>query len=89
MKDQHFHIVHKEYESRWGDIENGCLHVEANTYFEDYAPERQWFLTKEDTDKLFSIMTLEEFIKFASAANWEEIEDMFEKHGIEPEIFIF
>lgn len=63
MKEQSFAIYNERYVHLNGDIDqDGCLKLLSEVYGEDYDSERHYSFSREETDKLFSIISLEDFI---------------------------
>ena len=62
MKDIKITIYDELYIHLFGDITNGCLHLESAVYGDDYDSEKHYSFSKEETERLFSIISLEDFI---------------------------
>lgn len=67
-----------------GDIKEGRLHLESCVYGEDYDSEKHYTFSKEDTDKLFSLMSLSDFIKACQEGHLMWLEDYLEENDIHP-----
>ncbi|MDO5439779.1 MAG: hypothetical protein Q4F09_07145 [Erysipelotrichaceae bacterium] len=61
MKDCRFDIYDERYVSLSGSIENGCLKLTSLVFGEDYDSEKNYSFSRKGTDKLFSLVSLEEF----------------------------
>jgi hypothetical protein len=85
--DEEFTVYNEENISLHGDIKAGCLHLCSCVYGEDYDSEKNYDLSKEDTDKLFRIMSLDEFIKNCREDKLHWMENFFEKNDIHPKTF--
>jgi hypothetical protein len=44
------------------EIEGGCLHLESSIWGGEYDSEQHYTFSKEETDRLFSIISPEDFI---------------------------
>ncbi len=63
MKPQDIHFYSGGGSSLSGRIdEEGCLHLDSEVWGE-YDSECHYSFSKEETDRLFSIISLEDFIK--------------------------
>ena len=63
MKDQSFSIYHCEGVSFSGDIRNNCLSLTSEAWGGGFSSERHYTFTREETRKLFRIITLDQFVK--------------------------
>ncbi len=79
-----FVIYNEEFVTLEGDIKCGCLHLESNVYGEDYDSEKHYTFSEEDTEKLFSIMSLDEFIEACRKGHLMWLEDFLEENDIHP-----
>ena len=89
MQDQSFGIYGERYVSLRGDIKDGCLHLESYVYGEEYDSEKHYTFSKEETDRLFEIVSLDEFIKLCREGYVSGMEAFFNEHGLEPSTFTF
>ena len=89
MKDQSFSIYSERYVYFWGDIRDGCLHLESNVFGEEYDSEKHYTFSKEETDHLFEIIPLDEFIKKCREGHLIWMEQFLDENGIEPSTFTF
>ena len=71
-----------------GEIKNGCLHLESDVYGE-YSSEKHYLFTKEDTEKLFSLLTFQQFRELCIKGGLIGLEDYLEANGIKPSTFTF
>lgn len=69
-----------------GIIKDGCLHLTSEVWGDDYDSEKHYVLTREDTEKLFSIIEVDEFIEECREGHTLWMEDFFEMNGIDPDV---
>ncbi len=62
-EERSFDIYSEQYVSLKGKIKDGCLALESNVYGEDYDSEKFYDFSKEETEKLFDLISLENFIE--------------------------
>ena len=84
-----FTIYKEENISLDGKIENGCLHLESAVYGDDYDSEKYYDFTKEDTDRLFSLISFEDFLKKCREGHLMWMEDFLERNNISPKTFCY
>ena len=68
-----------------GSIGDGVLEIRSEVYDtgDGYNSERYYSLTKESTEKLFSLVTAEELEKIGRACDLSGLEKFFDRHEIE------
>ena len=86
-ENDEFTIYDEKYTTLHGSIRDGCLHLCSNVYGEEFDSEKNYDFTKDDTDKLFSIMPLKEFIKNCQKGHIPWMEDFLEENNIHPKTF--
>lgn len=89
MKDQRFNIYNEQYVHLGGDITDGSLHLESEVYGEDYDSEKHYTFSKEETEKLFSIISLEDFIELCRKEHLIGMEQFLADHHVEYGSFVF
>ena len=89
IKDCKFDIYHERYVYLGGEVKDGCLHLISEVYGEEYDSEKNYTFTKEDTEKLFQIYTLEEFIDYCRQHRLIGMEYMLQKNNINPTTFVW
>ena len=90
MKDKsEFKIYKEENVSLHGRIEKGCLRLESVVYGDEYDSEKYYDFTKEDTDKLFSIISFEDFLQSCREGHLMWLEDFLKKNDISPKTFCY
>ena len=63
-------------------IIDGCLNIDSEVYGEDYDSEKHYMFTREETNKLFSLITLKEFIELCGNENLVGMTAYLEKNNI-------
>lgn len=63
MPDMNLSIYSSGGSNLRGTITNGCLHLTSEIWGDDFDSEKHYVFTEEDTNKLFSIMELDEFVE--------------------------
>ena len=87
--DREFIVYREKNVTLSGRITNGCMHLESCVYGDDYDSEKYYDFTKEDTLKLFSIMTFDDFIASCQEGHLIWMEQFLEDNGIKPGTFCF
>lgn len=83
MKEQSFDIYNERHVHLNGYItEDGCLRLDSDVYGPDYDSERHYDFTKEETDRLFSIISLEDFIALCQEQHLIGMEKFLTDHHI-------
>ena len=72
-----------------GEIKAGCLHLESDVYGDDYDSEKHYSFTREETEKLFETITLEEFIALCREKHLIGMEEFLNNAGITYKTFSF
>ncbi len=90
MEDREFFNIYSEENiSLDGYIREGSLRLRSEVYGKGYSSEKNYVFSVEDTDKLFSIITFEEFIVSCKKGHLEWMEEFLDERGIEPDTFTF
>lgn len=87
MEDKRFLIYANSTSSLDGNITDGCLSLLSEVYGADYDSEKHYKLTKEETDKLFSVITFEDFIDFCRKEMTLGLEELLSYYDIKYESF--
>ncbi len=85
MQDKKFTVYDNGVVSLYGEIHSGCLHLESNIYPDDR--EKHYAFSKEDTDRLFSLATFDEFLEICRQGHLAGMEKYLDEHGIHPKTF--
>ncbi len=72
-----------------GEIKDGCLHLESCVYGDEYDSEKHYVFDNTDTDKLFSLLSFEEFLESCRKGRLMWLEDYLEKNDIHPRTSCF
>ena len=66
MKDGKFDIYNERFVYLGGEISNGCLELISEVYGDDDHPdsEKHYLFSESQTEKLFSLISMEDFIAF-------------------------
>ena len=85
MKDQEFDIYGHDYGSvsLYGKIENDCMELTSLVFGEDYDSEKHYSFNKENTEKLFRRISLEDFIQLCRQQHLIGMEAFLKEKGIE------
>ena len=90
MEPQYIHIYSGRTSALTGNIdEDGRLHLTSEVYGEDYDSEKHYEFTKEETDRLFSIISLEDFIALCSEQHLIGMEGFLSDNQIRYDSFTF
>ena len=84
MKDQKFDIYGHDYGSvsLYGEIKDNCLELTSLVFGEDYDSEKHYFFSRKDTRKLFSLISLEDFIRLCREEHLIGMEAFLKEKGI-------
>ncbi len=84
MKDQHFSCYAGSGSSLSGYICDGRLYLDSEIYGGDdfYDSESHYVFSKEETDRLFSIISLDDFISLCRSSHLLGMEEFLQQHGI-------
>ena len=88
MENQFFTIYEQDNTTLRGDITDGCLHLESNV-FGDYDSEQHYSFSKEDTEKLFGMISLEDLIQLCVDEHLYGLDIFLKKNGIKPMVTTF
>ncbi len=89
MNKKKFNIYEEDHVSLDGTIDNGWLTLISNVYGDEYDSEKTYAFTKEQTEKLFSIISLEDYIKLCGDEDLLGMERFLRKHGCFPETYVW
>ncbi len=81
-EDQEFTIYYYISIYLGGRIRNGCLELESEVYGEEYDSEEHYIFSRKETEKLFSIVTLDEFIALCQRGHLIGMETFLRENGI-------
>jgi len=89
MKDQKIVCYKSRYSYLGGEIKDGKLQLESDVYdVEDgMGGEKHYSFSKEETEKLFSIISVEDFIALCKKKHVGGMEDFLEENKITYEAF--
>ena len=82
MKDQAFNIYSERNLSLSGEIREGCLHLTSEVWG-DYDSEQHIDFSKDATEKLFSLISLDEFIVLCRKEHLLGLDKFLKENGIE------
>ena len=88
MENKSFTIYSEQYVYCCGEIVNGKLEITSDVYG-DYDSELIYSLSRMDTEKLFSNMTLDEFIERVRADHISGLDNIFQELDIHPNKMCF
>lgn len=77
-----FKCYSERNESLRGRITDGCLSLTSEVYGDDYESEKHYDFSKGETEKLFSILTLDEFVNLCNTKKLIGMESFLERKGI-------
>ena len=89
IKDKEFVIYSDKYVSLTGKIADGCLSLESNVYGDDHDSEKHYECSKEETEKLFKLISLDDFIKFCQKEHLLGMETFLKENNIEYRTFTY
>lgn len=83
LTDRDFVVYSERYCSLKGQIRDGQLYLESNVYGDDYDSEQHIEFTLDNTEKLFSLMSFEEFVGFLQEKRLIGFNEFLREKGIE------
>ena len=88
MQDRSFTIYRDNAGFFFGDITNGCLHLESDVDGDGVFPdmERHYAFSREDTNRLFSLISLADFISLCRKKGLSGLERFLADVGVAPTI---
>lgn len=88
MKDQKFNIYSESNLSLSGEICEGCLHLTSEVWG-SYDSEQHIDFSEDDTEKLFSLISLDEFITLCQKEHLIGLNKFLNDNGIKRSSFTF
>lgn len=88
-KDREFVIYSEKYVSLTGKIIDGCLSLESNIYGDDYDSEKHYEFSKEETEKLFKLISIDDFIKLCQKEYLLGMEEFLKDNDIKHSSFTY
>ena len=87
LEDRRFTIYHERYVYLGGEIKDGCLKLTSEVMGDEDFPDREkhYIFTQEQTEKLFSVISLEDLIESCREGRLMWLEDFLSENGIHPE----
>ena len=82
IKDTKFSIYSERYVHLSGKVSEGCLCLDSYVYGDDYDSEAHYLFSKEETEKLFQMISLDEFIELGRQSNLLGMLEYLNQHGI-------
>ncbi len=84
MKDQKF-VIYKEKDiSLSGQIAGGCLSLDSEVHGDDFDSEKHYSFTREQTELLFEIISLDDFLKLCREKHLLGMEGFLSEHDLKP-----
>lgn len=81
-EDQEFTVYYYVTVYLGGMIRNGCLELDSEVYGEEYDSEKHYMFGRRETEKLLSIVTLQEFIELCRRGSLMGMEAFLRENGI-------
>jgi hypothetical protein len=88
MEKERFVIRDDEHVSLTGRIASGCLHLASCIYDEDFESDMYYDFTKEDTDKLFQVLSFDEFIELCINEGLLGLNEFLKEHDIKVDKYV-
>ena len=87
MEDKKFVVYYERYVFLDGVIKDGCLELISEVIGDEDYPdsEKHYIFTQEQTEKLFSIISLEDLIESCRKGGLIWLEDFLSEKGIKPQ----
>ena len=91
MEDRSFVIYQELFVYLGGEIKDGSLELTSEVYGDDDHPdsEKHYIFSKVQTEKLFSLISLEELIETCRRGRLLWLEAFLRKNGIRPREWVY
>lgn len=89
MENQEFTIYTEKDICLNGRISEGCLHLESYVSGDDFSSEKYYDLSKAESDKLFSLISLEDFIELCKREKLTGMEEYFRRNNIQVQTYVW
>ena len=91
MTDCNFTIYNEQYVYLGGEIKNGCLELTSEVFGDEnyWDSEKHYVFSGSQTEKLFSLISLEDFIDSCRRGHLLWLEQFLREHGITPEEWVY
>lgn len=91
MEDRSFVIYQELFVYLGGEIKDGSLELTSEVYGDDDYPdsEKHYVFSKEQTDKLFSLISLEDLFESCRRGRLFWLEAFLRKNGIRPREWVY
>ena len=86
MPDTDLEIYYGNGTGFYGKIRDGSLHMISEVWGDDHDSEKHYEFIVEDTNKLFSIISVEGFIELCKKERVKGFEEFIEKNNLHPKI---
>lgn len=91
MKDCNFTIYNELFVYLGGEIKNGSLEITSEVFGDENYPdsEKHYIFSESQTEKLFSLINLEDFIGSCRSGRLLWLERFLREHGITPREWVY
>ena len=69
-------------------IVDGCLRMDSEVFGPSYDSEAHYTFSKEETEKLFQLISVEDFVELCRKENLHGMERFLKKHRIDYDLFV-
>ena len=84
-----FTIYGEQNISLTGKIIDGCLSLESDVYGDEHDSEKHYEFSKEETEKLFNLISMDDFTKLCKKEHVIGMEEFLDKNHIEYKTFTY
>ena len=84
-----FTIYSEQNISLTGKIIDGCLSLESNVCGDEHGSEKHYEFSKEETEKLFHLISMDDFTKLCKKEHVIGMEDFLDKNHIKYKTFTY
>ena len=84
-----FTIYSEQNISLTGKIIDGCLSLESNVYGDEHDSEKHYEFSKEETEKLLNLISMDDFTKLCKKEHVIGMEEFLDKNHIEYKTFTY
>ena len=84
-----FTIYSEQNISLTGKIIDGCLSLESNVFGDEHDSEKHYEFSKEETEKLFNLISMDDFTKLCKKEHVIGMEEFLDTNHIKYKTFTY
>lgn len=88
MEDVRISVYHENPVFLDLNIVDGCLRMDSEVFGPSYDSEAHYNFSKEETEKLFQLISVEDFVELCRKEHLEGMERFLKKHRIDYDLYV-